>query len=149
MKDDQMREAEQFLFLMDRLRHLGPQGAPPKVANISPAQLSFISFINSNPGCGIQFMAAGLKISKPSVSVGVSQLEDAGFIDRQPDSKDGRAVHLYLTPAGQELNQRTHEFRSKKFERLLSGLNPQERTTLLDLLEKAVQGVELEEKGKI
>ena len=94
-------------------------------------------------------MAAGLKISKPSVSVGVSQLEDAGFIDRQPDSKDGRAVHLYLTPVGQELNQRTHEFRSKKFERLLSRLNPQERTTLLELLEKAVQGVELEEKGKI
>ena len=78
----------------------------------------------------------------------MSQLEEAGFLTRQTDSKDRRAVHLYLTPKGQELHNRTHEFRCKKFEQLLKDLNPLERTALLELLEKAIQNVELEEKGK-
>ena len=149
MKNDLEQAAEHFLNLMDRLRKQGPQTAPPKEANISPSQLAFISFLGSNPGCGIRFMASGLKISKPSVSIGVSQLEVAGLLTRQPDSKDGRAVQLYLTPKGQELHKITHEFRCKKFEHLLKGLNIKERTTLLELLERAIQNVELEEKGKI
>ncbi len=149
MKNDLERAAEQFLNLMDRLRKHGPRSAPPKDANISPSQLTLITFLDSNPGCGIQFIASGLKISKPSVSVGVSQLEDIGILTRQPDSKDGRAVQLYLTPKGQELHKLTHKFRCKKFEHLLESLTTQERTTLLELLERAIQNVEYEEKGKI
>jgi DNA-binding MarR family transcriptional regulator len=143
------QSAELFLHLMGRLRQLGPQSAPPKEANVSPSQLAFISFAASNPGCGIQAMASGLRLSKPTVSIGVSQLEDAGFLTRQPDPQDGRAVQLYLTLKGQELHQRTHEFRCKKFEHLLTGLTPKERTTMLTLLERAIQTVEIEEQGEI
>ena len=92
-------------------------------------------------------MAEGLKLSTPTVSIGVRQLEKSGFMERQPDAQDGRAVHIFLTPTGQELHQSTHEFRCQKFERLLTGLTTQERTTLLDLLERAIQQVENEEHG--
>ena len=149
MIEDLKLSAEHFLLLIDRLRQLGPQTAPPKEANISPSQMALISFSASNPGCGIQAIATGLKLAKPTVSIGVNQLEDAGFLTRQPDPNDGRAVQLYLTPKGQELQQRTHNFRSKKFEILLSSLTPQERTTLLTLLERAIQTVEHKEKGEI
>ena len=149
MKNNLEQSAEQFLLLMDRLRQVGPQTAPPKKANISPSQLAFLSYSALNPGCGIQVMASGLKLSKPTVSIGVSQLEEAGFLTRQPDPQDGRAVKLFLTPKGQKLHQRTLEFRCQKFERLLTGLTPQERTTLLALLERAVHTVENEEQGDI
>ena len=142
MANNLEQSAEQFLLLMDRLRQLGPQTAPPKEADISLSQLALITFSASNPGCGIQAMAAGLKLSKPSVSIGVSQLEEAGFLTRQPDPQDGRAVQLFLTTKGEELHQRTHKFRCKKFKQLLIDLNPQERTTLLALLKKAIQSVE-------
>ena len=148
MKKNLEQSAEQFLHLMDRLRQVGPQTAPPKEANISPSQLSLLSFLSLDPGCGIQAMASGLKLSKPTVSVGVSQLEEAGFLTRQPDPKDGRAVKLFLTPKGQKLHQRTLEFRCQKFERLLKYLNPQERTTLNNLLEKAIQTIEKETQGE-
>ena len=143
------QSAEQFLLLMDRLRQWGPQTAPPKEASISLSQLALLTYSASNPGCGIQAMASGLKLSKPTVSIGVSQLENAGFLTRQPDPRDGRAVQLFLTPKGQELHQRTHEFRCQRFERLLTGLAPKERTTLLALLERAVQTIENEEQGDI
>jgi DNA-binding MarR family transcriptional regulator len=149
MANNLEQSAGRFLLLMDRLRQLGPQSAPPKEANVSPSQLAFITFSASNPGCGIQAMASGLRLSKPTVSIGVSQLEDAGFLTRQPDPQDGRAVELFLTPKGQKLHKRTHEFRCKKFERLLTGLTPQERTTMLTLLERAIHTVENEEQGEI
>ena len=142
------QSAEQFLYLMDRLRRMGPQSAPPKEANISRSQLAFIGYASSNPGCGIQAMASGLNLSKPTVSIGVGQLEEAGFLTRQPDPRDGRAVQLFLTPQGQTLHQRSHEFRCKKFELVLTGLIPEERKTLLNLLEKALQTINFETTGE-
>ena len=142
------QSAEQFLNLMDRLRRVGPQTAPPKEADVSPSQLAFLTFLTLNPGCGIQSIASGLELSKPTVSIGVSQLEESGFLTRRPDPQDGRAVQLFLTPEGQKLHQRTLEFRCQKFELLLTELNPQERTTLINLLEKAIQAVENETQGE-
>ena len=149
MANNLEQSSKQFLNLMDRLRRVGPQTAPPKEANISPSQLAYLSFSASHPGYGIQAMASGLKLSKPSVSVGVSQLEEAGFLTRQSDPQDGRAVQLFLTPEGQKLHQRTLEFRCQKFECLLKDLTPQERTTLINLLEKAIQAFENETQGEI
>jgi len=141
--------AEKFLNLMDRLRQIGPQTAPPKEANISPSHLSYLSFSALHPGCGIQAMAAGLKLSKPTVSIGVAQLEEAGFFIRKPDPQDGRAIQLFLTPKGQKLHQRTQEFRCQKFERVLKYLTSQEKTTLINLFEKAIQKTENETQGDL
>jgi len=149
MTNNLERSAEKFLNLMDRLRQVGPQTAPPKEANISLSQLTYLTFLASHPGCGIQSMASGLKLSKPSVSIGVSQLEEAGFLTRQSDPQDGRAVQLFLTAEGQKLHQHTLEFRCKKFERLLTKLIPQERITLINLLEKAIKSIENETQGEL
>jgi len=140
--------AGKLLNLMDRLRQMGPQTAPPKEANISPSNLAYLSFSASHPGCGIQAMARGLKLSKPTVSIGVAQLEEAGFFIRKPDPQDGRAIQLYLTPKGQELHQCTYEFRCQKFEQLLEYLTTQERTTLINLFEKAIQKFENNTQGE-
>ncbi len=140
--------AKKFMHLMDRLRRLGPGNAPPKEAKISPSQLALINYTASNPGCGVQHMAAKLNLATPTVSISIRQLEKIGLMERQTDPNDGRAVLLFLTPTGQELHQRTLEFRCKKFSSLLTELNPQERTTLLNLLEKAVSAAEIKEQGE-
>lgn len=148
MTNNLEHSAEEFLKLMDRLRQIGPQTAPPKEANISPSHLAYLTFSALNPGCGIQAMASGLNLSKPTVSIGVAQLEEAGFFTRKPDPKDGRAIQLFLTPKGQDLHQRTYGFRCQKFERLLKFLTSQERVTLINLFEKAIQTVENETQGE-
>jgi DNA-binding MarR family transcriptional regulator len=83
------------------------------------------------------------------VSISIRQLEKIGLMERQPDPHDGRAVLLFLTPEGQELHQRTLQFRCQKFTSLLTGLTHQERSTLLNLLEKAVSTAEIKEQGNI
>ena len=140
--------AEKMLSLMEQVRQLGTEKdtPPPQAANISTSQLAAINFIAATPGCGVQSLATGLKLSKPSISINVRQIEEAGFITRQPDPQDGRAVQLYLTPKGETLQQRTFEFRCQKFQRLLKGLTVKERTTLLDLLEHALSATKNENK---
>jgi DNA-binding MarR family transcriptional regulator len=100
--------------------------------------MAIVDFVATSPHCGVKEIARGLKLSTPTVSVSVRQLEEAGFLERQPHPTDRRAVQLFLTPAGQTLHEQTYAFRRQTFERLLSGLTPEEREMLLALLEKAL-----------
>ncbi|MEA3351735.1 MAG: MarR family winged helix-turn-helix transcriptional regulator [Chloroflexota bacterium] len=142
MANDLQQAADKFLNLTSRLRRLGPGTPPPAEAQISLSLITVVDYVAATPGCGIQEVAQGLDLSTPSVSINVSRLEKADFIERQPDPDDGRAVQLFLSPEGEELHQRTHSFRRQKFERLLIGLTPEERDTLLDLLERAISTAE-------
>jgi len=134
--------ADRFLTLMTRLRRLRAITPPPQAAQVSPSLMAIIDYVATSPNCGIKEMARGLKLSTPTVSVSVRQLEEAGFIGRQPHPRDKRAVQIFLTPRGQELYEQTYRFRRQTFEKLLSGLAPEERDALLALLEKALNDTE-------
>ena len=149
MNNDIDSTAEQLMHLMDRMRQLHSGAAPPQEAKISPSQLSLIAYTAANPGCGVRNMAVTLKLATPTVSISVRQLEKAGFMERHPDPRDGRAVQLFLTPKGEAFHQRTLEFRRQKFSNLLTELTPPERDTLLNLLEKAIHQAEIKEHGEI
>jgi len=134
--------AKRFLKLASRLRRLGSGDSPIEDVKISPSHLALIEFAAMNPGCGIQKMAEGLKLSTPTVSISVQQLEKSNLLTRQPHPEDGRAVQIYLTPKGDKTHQRARSFHRQKFEQLLSGLRSEERNLLVDLLEKALNAAE-------
>ena len=146
MKSNLEENANKFLKLARRLRRLGPGISPPEGVQASPSHLALIEYIASNPDCGIQEMAEALKLSTPTVSVSARQLEKSGLIVRKPHPKDGRAVQLFLTSTGEDVHERAHRFQSQKFEQLLTGLNPTERKTLTNLLEKALNIAEKNSK---
>ncbi len=139
METELQHAAEKLIALLTQLRHMSPEKPPPQVAGISPSLMAIIEFVAGSPNCGIKAIARGLNLSPPSVSISVRNLEEAGLIARKPHPSDRRAVQIFLTPAGQELYDRTHAFRRQRFEKLLSGLTPEERATLLGLLEKALK----------
>ena len=141
--DNNLEEAaKRFLKLTSRLRRLGSGGSPPEGVQISPSHLALIEYAATNPGCGIQEMAEALKLSTPTVSISVRKLEKSDLFTRQPHPEDGRAVQIFLTPTGQEVHQRSHAFHRQKFEQLLTGLTPEKRNMLLDLLEQALNAAE-------
>ncbi len=146
MANDLQGAADKFLSLTRRMRRLGPGTPPPEEAQISPSLVSVVEYVAASPGCGIQEVAQELGLATPSVSVSVRKLEGAGFVTRQPDPQDGRAVQLFLSPEGEDLHKRTHSFRCQKFECLLTELTPEERSTLLDLLERAISAAENQDK---
>ncbi|OQY33574.1 MAG: hypothetical protein B6I38_03505 [Anaerolineaceae bacterium 4572_5.1] len=134
--------ATRFQRLASRLRRLGAGNVPTEGELISPSHLALIEYVASNPDCGIQEMAEVLKLSTPTVSVSVRQLEKSQLMARKPHPEDGRAVQLFLTSKGEDVHQRARKFHSQKFEKLLSGLNPEERENLVRLLEKALDAAE-------
>ncbi|MBT3390471.1 MAG: winged helix-turn-helix transcriptional regulator [Chloroflexi bacterium] len=137
--DNNLEEAaKRFLKLASRLRRLGANDSHPEDGRVSPSHLPLIEYAAKCPGCGIQEMAEGLKLATPTVSISVRQLEKRSMLTRQPHPEDGRAVQIFLTPKGQEVHQQSHAFHRRKFEQLLTGLPPEERQLLLDLLERAL-----------
>jgi len=143
--DNNLQEtAKRFIKLASRLRRLGPGTSLPEDAVTSPSHLAMIEYTASNPDCGIQEMAEALKLSTPTVSISVRQMEKSGLIARKPHPRDGRAVQLFLTLKGKEIHQQADTFHRQKFEKLLSGLTPEERETLVSLLEQAINAAEKE-----
>jgi len=130
--------------LLGRLRKLGLGQNPLEDAGVTMPQLALLDWVAASLGCGIQETAAGLGLTAPSVSVGVHRLEAAGLLERRPNPQDGRAIQLFLTDRGQALHQRARAFRREKMRRLLMGLTPEDRATLLALLEQAISATEEE-----
>ncbi len=142
MVDNLQETAQRFLNLSSRLRRLGAGSTPSAGEQISPSHLPLIEYVASNNKCGIREMAEALKLSTPTVSISVRQLEKNELIAREPDPKDGRAVQLFLTPKGEKVHQSARDFHCQKFRKLLSGLKPGERENLVSLLEKALNAAE-------
>jgi len=142
MTDNLEKTAKRFLHLATRLRRLGSDTPALEGAQVSPSHLALLEYVAISPGCGIQEMADGLHLATPTVSISVRQMEKNGLIARQPNPKDGRAVQVFLTPRGEKLYRQAHAFHRRKFEKILSGLTPEERETLVDLLERAICAAE-------
>jgi|Deesub1362B_J571_1020462.scaffolds.fasta_scaffold03112_7 DNA-binding MarR family transcriptional regulator len=135
---------DRLLGLLDRLRRLRLGQHPLGVGSISPPQLALLDWIARSPGSRLGEVASGLGLTPPTVSVGLRRLERAGLVERLPDPQDRRAVRFFLTPEGKRLCRRAHRFRRRKAQLLLASLTPQEQEVLLNLLDKAIRGAEME-----
>lgn len=133
---------ERALRLFQRLKQLDIDHCPSIRGLISPAQMTLLDKIAENPGCGVQEIADSLDISPPTVSVGVSKLEESGLIIREPNPEDGRSVQFFSTARGEILHKNFIQSRLKKFRRLLAGLDAQQQETLLQLFETALNASE-------
>jgi len=141
--DNNLEEmAQRFLKLSSRLRRLEPGTPQQEHIATSPSHLALIEYAANHPDCGIQEMAEALKLSTPTVSISVRQLEKSELIARKPHPEDGRAVQLFLTPKGEEIHQHARSFHCQKFRNLLSGLEAEERELLVSLFEKALNAAE-------
>lgn len=74
---------------------------------ISGAQLFVLQLLAESPAPSVNALAERTLTHQSSVSVVVSRLVERGLVARQRSAEDGRRVELCLTPAGEEVLQRT------------------------------------------
>lgn len=79
-----------------------------------------------------QALADALRLQKSTVSRLVDQLERRGLVTRSTNPADRRSVLLGLTPTGTARAGQLEAARRDLFERLLAGLTPDERRTVID-----------------
>jgi DNA-binding MarR family transcriptional regulator len=80
-------------------------------------------------------LAAYLGLDKSTMSGLIDRAERRGLLARAKSPHDGRAVDVFLTPAGHELTQRLYLEVRDTLAPELSRLRPEQRGQLLGLLE--------------
>ncbi len=66
-------------------------------------------------------LAAEERVTQPAITLLVNRLTERGWVERVPDPRDGRAVLVSLTPAGEEIFERLRsEYRALLHEEMAS-----------------------------
>lgn len=87
-------------------------------------------------------LAGRLRLEKSTVSRLVDHLEDRGWLRREPDSADGRAVRLGLTEAGRRAFERLSAARAERFARLAARIPAAEQASVRRALEVLVRAMD-------
>jgi MarR family transcriptional regulator, negative regulator of the multidrug operon emrRAB len=85
--------------------------------------------VAAEPGLGVTALSRALGLSQPGAVRLVDRLVADGLVIRQP-GKDGRAVALALTPAGEARVEALKTARLAAIDTVLSGLDADDRTAL-------------------
>ncbi len=75
-------------------------------------------------------------LSPPTVSITLKKLEAAGYISRTTDTRDQRAVRVYLTDKGRQLNETSRNNLKAVDAILMKDITDEESRLLLSLLRR-------------
>lgn len=105
-----------------------------KPLNITRSQWWVLAYLSRHDGMIQSDLASVLELGKAALGSLLDRLEVSGLVRRGPDDMDRRAKRVYLAPAGshliKEMQQRSHDMS----ERVLEGLDENERNVLAELL---------------
>jgi DNA-binding MarR family transcriptional regulator len=97
---------------------------------------SVLSLLAHNPGATSRQLCATLDILPPNLVNLIAALDSRGLIERRPHPRDGRAVGLYLTPAGETLTREAEQAVVQLELDASARLSARDRETLIRLLQK-------------
>jgi len=107
--------------------------------DLRPVDFSVLSLILHNPGITSRQLCASLGILPPNLVGLVNALEKRELIARKPHPRDGRAMGLHLSAAGQKLMQAAERTAAELEAQAASRLTATEQRTLLRLLKKVYE----------
>jgi DNA-binding MarR family transcriptional regulator len=106
------------------------------VYDLRPVDFSVLSLITHNPGITSRQLCTTLGILPPNLVGMIGNLEKRELIERVPHPRDGRAMGLHLTNAGEKLMRDAERTAAQLESDVASALTPTELKTLLRLLKK-------------
>jgi DNA-binding MarR family transcriptional regulator len=106
------------------------------IYTLRPVDFSVLSLITHNPGITSRQLCSTLGILPPNLVGIVNALEKRELIQRQPHPRDGRAMGLHLTAAGQKLMRDAERTAAELEAQAAARLTEGETKTLIRLLKK-------------
>jgi len=103
---------------------------------LKQVDFSVLSLLAHNPGATSRQLCATLDILPPNLVNLIATLDGRGLIERRPHPRDGRAVGLYLTAAGEKLTRDAEQAVQQAELDASAKLNERERETLIRLLQR-------------
>ncbi|MFO6447565.1 MarR family winged helix-turn-helix transcriptional regulator [Erythrobacter sp. NE805] len=115
----------------ERVRGLGLTGQ----------QARLLLSLDRHPNENQAFYAERLEIEPITLTRIVDRLEDAGWIERQPDPADRRARILHLTDKSRGIVERLNASVEALFEEMLGGFDAAERALFAELLDRIAANI--------
>jgi len=101
---------------------------------LSRAQCHVLFCINLDEGQNQARIAENLEMEPISLARLIDRMEEAGWVERRPDSNDRRARLLYLTPKVKPVFERMIAVGTETRAEAQAGMSAAEREKLIDLL---------------
>ena len=99
-------------------------------AHVSLGQIGVIARLSCDGDQTIGWLAESEGVKPPSMNRTVNHLEHAGYVERTPDSADGRKVVVVPTESGRTLVAETRRRRDAWLDQRLRTLSAEQRATL-------------------
>jgi len=109
---------------------------PVRKGEITPEQYWLLKRLARRGPMNISELAQGLGITNSSATTAAQRLEKSGLVVRERQQSDERIVLVRLTDTGREVLQRWAQRQRQALAELLAPLSPEERASLLHLLQK-------------
>jgi len=126
-------------------------GRPVLLATMTGSQLELVRLVRRRPGIAVAEAAADLHLAPNTVSTLVTQLVEAGHLDRSADPDDRRIARLELTPATRRKVESWRDRRALAVSRAVASLPAADRRHLaaalpaLERLDEALRLMALDE----
>lgn len=107
-----------------------------KIQGFNPTAFAVLEVLYYKGSQPIQQIGAKLLLQSGNVTYVIDKLEASGLLKRQPCPRDRRVIYAELTEKGKELMDRLYPEFSNRIDYALSGLNEDEKQTMIHLLKK-------------
>lgn len=136
---DAVLEALQALVfgLKGQLRH----GLGTESQALAPMEWRALQFFVRHPGASQSELVQHSGRDKAQIARLIKSLLGAGHLRAEPDPRDRRSQCLHPSPSGLALYQQLHQARRQVLARSLTGLDTEEQTQLLGLLQRLRQNL--------
>ncbi|WP_327681248.1 MarR family winged helix-turn-helix transcriptional regulator [Kitasatospora sp. NBC_00458] len=139
------QQGAQVAFLLSQLGEHAAQAFAQRVAelDLTPAQAGLLRSVALSPGLHQQELARRLGMSPSRFVAFIDAIEERGLVERRRNPKDRRFQDLYLAPKGEEVMRGLAEAALAHEEAICTGLAPEERVVLADLLRRVAEAQHL------
>ena len=119
------------------------------LAQLTISQFQYLDAIHALSNPAITEVAARLKITKASVTVGINKLIRLGYVTKTQSTQDRRVFHVHLTEAAQRLVQARYRALEDYGSSVSSALSAEESRQFEALLKKLVAYFAKENQGAL
>lgn len=105
-----------------------------------PVLYAILELVHSEPGMIQMVVGTELGIQRANLVPLITELETRGLIERKIAPHDRRAMAIYLTPAGEEMQAKLTQLVLEHENRTVGNLTSDERRQLLEVLDKVAVG---------
>ena len=130
------------MVLMSRLAKQFYRRSDEELLGMHLRHLVALAYVRDHDACPQQALADAFCMDANNVVLLLNELEELGYVTRLRDPGDRRRHLVQLTAAGREALARTEQAQGAIEDEVLGALAPDERTTLKQLLSRALRSVE-------